>query len=491
MTARTPSPARRATWSALLGSTVEYYDFTLYATASALFLGTVFFKPLGPTAATIASFMTFGLAFVARPAGAIVIGYIGDRIGRRSALVGSVVLMGGSTCAIGLLPGYETWGPVAPAVLVFLRLLQGFSAGAEQAGANALTLEHAPEGQRARYAAWTMQGTALGTLFGKLAFIAVVGMPDDFLLSWGWRLPFLAAGPLLLVAVWIRRRTEDAPIFVTQRQRATASSTLGSAAPLGSADLSALASAAPLGSADLSAPSVGTAGANSLAASPSPAATRSRRVPLAEVLRDHPLRILLVAGGTLLMMGGASLNVFGLSVATKIGGMAERDFLIILSVATALELVTQPIFARLADRIGRRPVLIAALVIEAGLFFAYIPALVGGRVAPIAATALIMALAWSGANSVSAAFFAEQFPTRVRHTGAAFGSQLGMILVGFTPTIMMSLLGAGGVAPTHAALFAAGCMVVAALSCVAARETARLSLTDLDRTPSRTPARLD
>ncbi|MDR3202436.1 MAG: MFS transporter [Bifidobacteriaceae bacterium] len=418
--------ARRAALSALFGSTVEYYDFTLYATASALFLGQVFFKPLGPTAATIASFVTFGLAFVARPAGAIAFGHLGDRIGRRPALVGSVTLMGASTFAIGLLPGYGTWGVAAPALLVLLRLAQGFSAGAEQAGSNALALENAPEGQRARYAAWTMQGTAMGTLFGKLAFIAIVGMPDDVLLSWGWRLPFLAAGPLLLAAVWIRSRAQDAPVFEAQR-----------------------------------------------AAGPA-------RAPLAEVLRHHWLPVALVAGGTLLMMGGAALNVFGLNVATKVGGMAERDFLVILAIATGLELVFQPLWARLADRIGRRPVLVGTLVAEAALFFFYLPALISGNAAPIAATALAMAAAWSGANAVSASFFSEQFPTRVRYTGAAFGSQLGMILVGFTPTIMMGYMGKGGATWPHAAVFAAACMIVAAACCLATRETHRATMSDLD-----------
>jgi MFS family permease len=424
------TPARRAAQSALLGSTVEYYDFTLYATASALFLGQVFFKPLGPGAATLASFVTFGLAFVARPAGAIVFGHVGDRIGRRTALVGSVTLMGVSTTAIGLLPGYATWGAAAPALLVFLRLLQGFSAGAEQAGSNALTLEHAPEGQRARYAAWTMQGTALGTLAGKLAFIVVVGFPPDMLLSWGWRLPFLAAAPLLAVALWIRTRAEEAPAFAAQ-----------------------------------------------LAAGPA-------RAPLAEVWRHHRRAVVVVAGGTLLMIGGAALNVFGLSVATKIGGLPERTFLILLALATALELVCQPLWARLADRIGRRPILLGALVAETALFFVYVPALVLGHLGAIAATALAMAVAWSAAASVSAAFFCEQFPTRVRYTGAAFASQLGMIAVGFTPMLMMTAMGADGGAWLRACLVAAGILVLAALSCLATRETAQSTLAELDAPPT-------
>jgi len=424
-------PARRAASSALLGSTVEYYDFTLYATAAALFLGPVFFEPLGSTGGTMASLATFGLAFVARPVGAIVFGHLGDRVGRRQALTWSVVLMGLATCGIGLLPSYASIGVAAPVLLVTLRLVQGLSAGAEQSGSNALTIENAPENQRGQLAAWTMQGTALGTLAGKLAFIAVVSLPQDLLLAWGWRLPFLAAGPLLAVAWWIRRRAVESQVFRAHQ-----------------------------------------------AAGPG-------RPPLGTVLRRHWLTVLLVAGGTLLMAGGAALNVFGLTVATKVGGMDQRVFLWILVMATALELVFQPLFARLADKVGRRPVLIGALTVEAGLFFWYLPALISGNTFWVAAAALAMALAWSGAGAVSAAFFAEQFPTAVRYTGTALGSQLGMILVGFSPTFMLAALGSGGATWGLAALVGAGFMVVAAVSCLAARETAHASLRQLDHLSNR------
>ncbi len=418
--------ARRAATSALLGSAVEYYDFTLYATASALFLGKIFFAPLGDAGGTLASFVTFGLAFLARPLGAITFGHFGDRLGRRNALVGAVTVMGVATLAIGLLPGYATIGPAAPIVLMVLRLLQGFSAGAEQAGSNALAMEHAPDGRRAQYASWTMQGTALGTLFGKLAFIAVVSMPSDVLLAWGWRVPFLAAGPLLVVALWIRSRVEDAAVFERTRQ------------------------------------------------------SGGSRVPLVDVLRHHPAQVLLVAGGSLLMTGGAALNVFGLNVATRMAGVPERSFLVLLAVVTGLELAVQPLWARLADRIGRRPIVAGTLLVEAGLFFVYLPALLSGDLLLIGVVAIAMMLAWSGANAVSASFFAEQFPTRVRYTGTAVGSQLGMIVVGFSPTIMIGLMGKGGVTWPAAAGFAAGCMLVAGMCALAARETYLVSLPELD-----------
>ena len=424
--ADTALPARRAAASALLGSTVEYYDFTLYATAAALFLGPIFFKPLAGTANTMASFITFGVAFVARPVGAIAFGHLGDRVGRREALTWSVLMMGLSTFCIGLLPSYASIGMTAPVLLVALRLVQGLSAGAEQPGSNALTLENAAPGARGRLAAWTMQGTALGTLAGKVAFIWVTALPHDQLMAWGWRIPFLAAGPLLVVAWWIRRRAIEAPVF---------QATL---------------------------------------------ATRPVRVPLAVALRRHWLSVFLVAGGTLMMAGGAALNVFGLQVATKIGGVTERTFLVILAVATALELVVQPLWARLGDKVGRRPVVVVALALAAGLFFVYLPALVHGSIPTMLGAVVAMTVAWSGANAVSAAFFAEQFPTNIRFTGMALGSQLGMILVGFSPTFMMTVLGKGGHPWVPAATVGALFMLAAAVSCLFARETGALSMSELD-----------
>lgn len=397
--------ATRAATSALLGSAVEYFDFTLFATASALFLGPVFFAPLGPLQGTLAAFLTFGSAFVARPLGAVLFGHLGDRTGRRAALIWSVTLMGASTTAIGLLPGYAAIGTAAPIMLLLLRLLQGVSAGGEQAGSNALTLEHAPADARNRLAAWTMQGTSLGTLLGKLAFLGVVWLPQPTLLSWGWRLPFLVAGPLMLVALAIRRSVSEPPAFL-----------------------------------DL-AESGGLA-----------------RVPVARVLRGHWRGLLTVAVCTLFAVGGAVLNVYGLSYATARGTTAA-GYLVMISLVTGLGLLLQPAWARLSDRVGRRPVFIGSCLAAAALYFAYVPALGSGNLLLLGLGSTAMMAAWSAANAVSAAWFAELFPTAVRYTGAALGGQLGMIVVGFAPAIMTGLEGFGW--PVVAA-FGAGCLLLAA-----------------------------
>ena len=414
--------ATRAAASALLGSAVEYFDFTLFATASALFLGPVFFAQLGPLQGTLAAFITFGSAFVARPLGAVLFGHLGDRTGRRSALILSVTVMGMATTAIGLLPGYAAIGITAPLLLLALRLLQGLSAGGEQAGSNALSLEHAPGGARNRYAAWTMQGTSLGTLLGKLAFLCVVWLPQPSLLSWGWRLPFLVAGPFMLVAVAIRRTVTEPPPFTELV-----------------------------------------------------AAGRLARLPLAQVLTRHWRAVLLVAGGSLFGVGGAVLNVYGLSYATS-RGTSPGGYLAMISVVTALGLVLQPMWARLSDRVGRRPVFVGSCLAAAALYFAYLPALGTGNLLLIGLASTAMLAAWSAANAVSAAWFAELFPTPVRYTGAAFAGQLGLIVVGFAPAIMTSLEGTGHLGWLPVAGFGAGCLLLAALAALATAETHRLPL---------------
>ena len=414
--------AARAATSALLGSAVEYFDFTLFATASALFLGPVFFAPLGTLQGTLAAFVTFGSAFVARPVGAVLFGHIGDRLGRRAALVWSVTLMGLATTAIGLLPGYTVLGMAAPILLLVLRLVQGLSAGGEQAGSNALSLEHAPGDERNRFAAWTMQGTSLGTLLGKLAFLSVVWLPEPALLSWGWRLPFLTAGPFMLVAVAIRRSVTEPPPFTA------------------------------------------VVAAGGLV-----------RLPLAEVTTRHRRSLLLVACATLFAVGGAVLNVYGLSYATN-RGTSPGAYLLMISVVTVLGLVFQPVWARLSDRIGRRPVFVTSCLLAAALYFAYLPALGTGNLFLIGLASTAMLAVWSAANAVSAAWFAELFPTPVRYTGPALGGQLGMVMVGFAPAIMTSLEGAGGLGWLPVAGFGALCLALAAAAAFVTEETVHRSL---------------
>lgn len=207
------SMARRSALSGFLGSTIEYFDFVAFATASALVFNHLFFAGMGARGATIASFATFGVAYVARPLGAVLFGTLGDRVGRSRTLVYTLVLMGAATFCIGIPPTPETIGIAAPILLVVLRLAQGLSAGGEQAGANALTAEHAPKDKRGLYTGWTMVGVGFGSMLGSAVFIPITAMGQDFLLDVGWRIPFLLAGPLALITLYIRSQVKETESF--------------------------------------------------------------------------------------------------------------------------------------------------------------------------------------------------------------------------------------------------------------------------------------
>jgi MHS family metabolite:H+ symporter-like MFS transporter len=205
---------RRATLASTVGSALEYYDFALYGLASALIFSKLFFSNLDPAIALVASFATFGVGFVARPLGGLFFGTIGDKLGRKWVLIVTILLMGGSSTLVGALPTYHSVGIWAPILLVFLRLCQGFGAGAEQAGSTVLMAEYAPVKRRGFYSALPFIGIQAGTLLAAVVFSLITLLPEDQLLSWGWRVPFLASFVLILLALFIRMRLRETPTFV-------------------------------------------------------------------------------------------------------------------------------------------------------------------------------------------------------------------------------------------------------------------------------------
>ncbi|HEY0364113.1 MAG TPA: MFS transporter, partial [Solirubrobacteraceae bacterium] len=207
---KTPRKAALASW---IGSVLEYYDFFIYGTAAALVFGKVFFPDSDPATATLLSLATYGVAYVARPIGAFFMGHFGDRYGRKRVLMFTVTMMGVSTFLVGCLPTYASIGVWAPVLLVTLRLLQGLSASGEQAGANSLSLEHAPERRRAFYTSFTLGGTQAGLVIATAAWLPIGALPEHELLTWGWRIPFWLSAVVVVAGLLIRRRLDDAPAF--------------------------------------------------------------------------------------------------------------------------------------------------------------------------------------------------------------------------------------------------------------------------------------
>ncbi|CAB4899129.1 MFS transporter [Rhodococcus fascians] len=208
-----PSAVRRAAWAGLIGTTLEQYDFVIYGTASALIFNKLFFPNISPAAGIIASFSAYAVGFLARPLGGLFFSRYGDRLGRKWVLVATLMLMGGATMAIGLLPTFEQVGLLAPVLLVLCRFFQGFGAGAEQSGGATLLTETAAIGKRGRLAALVMTGAALGTALGAIAWILAQLLPDDQLMSWGWRMVFLSSILVTVAAFIIRRKLNESPVF--------------------------------------------------------------------------------------------------------------------------------------------------------------------------------------------------------------------------------------------------------------------------------------
>ncbi|MDQ4212769.1 MFS transporter [Microbacterium capsulatum] len=428
----TPATVRKtpvkAAVASFMGSAVEYYDFFLFGSAAALIFPKVFF-PSGDQAALVMSFATFGFAYVARPVGAIFVGHFGDRIGRQKVLLFTLLLMGLSTFVIGCLPGFAQIGWAAPALLVLCRLLQGLSAAGEQAGASSLTLEHSPDDRRAYFTSWTLTGTQGGQILAALVFIPVTAAPDAFKLTWGWRIPFWLSAVVVLVAFFIRRSLHETPAF----EEAKAQGEIA-------------------------------------------------RVPLVPLIRDHwqdVLRVILCA--TI----AAVSTVFGnLALAYgKQAGLAESLTLWLVVVANLVAIGTQPVFGRLADRIGRKPVFVYGALSSAVFMPFYMLSMSGGNtILTFALAVLTFSCGYAAANAVWPSFYAEMFSARVRFSGMAIGTQLGFLAAGFAPTIVTAL---GGVAPggwVIISIFTAVVALVAALSALTARETRTVPTSELGRT---------
>jgi MFS family permease len=412
---RTP---KKAALASFMGSAVEYYDFFVFGFVAALVFPKVFFPEGNETVALAQSFATLGVAYIARPVGAFVIGHFGDRIGRRNVLMFTLVLMGVSTFAIGCLPTYAMVGAVAPLLLVTCRLLQGFSAAGEQAGASSLTLEHSPDDQRAFFTSWTLTGTQGGLILASLVVIPIVALPDEALYSWGWRVPFWVSAVVVVVAYFIRRRLHETPEF----EDAKAAGTLA-------------------------------------------------RMPLKPLMRNHWRDVIRVFFGAFIAAVSTVFANLAIAYGKKMG-LDSDETLWLVVVANIVALVTQPLFGKLADRIGRKPVYIYGALSSAVLMPFYLLSMSSGNDVLMFLLAIAtFSFGYAAANAVWPSFYGEMFSTQVRFSGLAIGTQLGFLVAGFAPAIVTALGGVQQGGWVVISIFTATVCVIATAAALTAKET--------------------
>jgi metabolite-proton symporter len=380
--------------ASFVGTAIEFYDFYVYGTAAALVLGPLFFPSSSPTAQLLSSFAVFAIAFIARPIGSAIFGHFGDRSGRKRTLVASLLIMGICTTLVGVLPSYAQIGFWAPLILCILRFGQGIGLGGEWGGAALLAIENAPDGRRAWFGMFPQLGAPIGFIAANGFFLIIAASLDkDQFLAWGWRLPFLLSAVLVVVGLYVRLKLSETPVFKEAMQR-----------------------------------------------------ERPARVPLGELFSRHGWQTLV---GTFSMVGVYGLfylsTVFAIGYGTTVLKFPSREFLALECFAIIGMAVAIPISGSLADRFGRRPVLITGFALTAlsGFFFKFG---LGSASMPIIGLFLFVQLFLMGVTfAPMGAFLPELFPTRVRYTGASVTYNLaGVLGASFAPYIAQTLAAKGG-----------------------------------------------
>ncbi|HEX5619999.1 MAG TPA: MFS transporter [Solirubrobacteraceae bacterium] len=406
--------------ASFIGTTIEWYDFFLYGTAAALVFGDLFFPDAEPLIGTLLALSTYAVGFAARPLGGVVFGHFGDRIGRKSMLVMSLLIMGIATFLIGCLPTHSSIGILAPILLVTLRFAQGIGVGGEWGGAVLMSVEHAPKGRRGFFGSWPQMGVPAGLLLSTLVFKLVEGnMSEAAFASWGWRVPFLASAILVIVGLVIRLKLMESPAFERVKETKT-----------------------------------------------------EAKAPIVDVIRKYP-RDVLTAMGMRMGENGVFylLTVFVYVYGEEELGLENDTMLTGVVIAAALGLFTVPFWGALSDRVGRKPLYLAGALVTTLWAFPFFGLM--DTKSPV----LIWLAVVVGVNighdlmyGPQAAYFSELFGTRVRYSGASLGYQLASVFAGgFAPLIATALLASGG--STLVALYITGLGAISVIATLFARET--------------------
>jgi MFS family permease len=425
---------RKAAMSGWIGSALEYYDFALYSLAATLIFPTIFFPAENPTVGIIASLATYAVGYVSRPVGAVVLGAYGDRKGRKSVLVFAMLLMGFATFAVGLLPTYGQVGLLAPALLVLLRLIQGFAVAGELGGASAMIVEHSPDAKRGFFASFSLQGTQVGSILATAVLLPLsAALPADQFAAWGWRIPFLLSAIVILAGYFIRRRVQEPPVYKAQ----------------------------------------------------SGAAATKQRFPLVDLLRTRPGVLVRCVLMTFTNVIGMATLIFGVSFATQKGygnGFSSSEFLWVTLVANIAAVVTIPLFGALSDRIGRRMLMAAGGVLGGVLVGGYLWAIEQGSLPLVfVCVVIVQGIFFQMWNATFATFFQEQFPMRIRVTGFAVSQNIGLMIASFFPSIFTAIAPPGTAnVPFTIGLATFVICLVSAVATLMSSDTKGKSLEDLE-----------
>jgi len=418
--------------AASVGTSLEFYDFSIYGTAAALVFGQIFFRSEDAWFATFLSLATFAVGFLMAPVGAVLFGWMGDRYGRRLPLILTFSGMGLATLLMGVLPTYAAIGIAAPVLLVILRMAHGITRGGESAGAAVLAVEHAPDHRRGLFGSFVAIGSPIGTILANLAFSAVLLLPEDSLMSWGWRLPFLAGGLVLLVGLWVRKGISESPVY---QQMAAAQETRD----------------AP------------------------------RQLPLAQVLRTSWHRVLLTAGVNIgLNASTFALASFMLSYATADApeglGLPRQPIVYGSLVGLVLHALANVGSAWLSDRIGRKPVMLAGAGLSLISALSMFHLAHAGTVAGVNAAIIIGFTTTGVLFGPMYTFFTELYPKEQRQSGMGLGYHLGAVLGGGLSPMIANRIIAGTDNALNVGYYLAGMLLLSVLCLLALPETSPIRL---------------